>query len=46
MSFNVPMFGASPLRVMYLKVWEKSGYKVEKWVRKVCKSGDYDFRQR
>ncbi|KAK2078228.1 hypothetical protein QBZ16_004097 [Prototheca wickerhamii] len=28
----------------YLKVWEKSSYKVDKWVRKLCKSGDYHFR--
>jgi len=39
MAFNVPMFSASPLRVNYLKVLEKGGFKVEKWVRKVCKNG-------
>lgn len=44
MSFQVPMYSASGLRVQYLKVWEKSSYKVEKWVRKVCKSGDYSIR--
>jgi AP-2 complex subunit mu-1 len=44
MSFQVPMFSASGLRVQYLKVWEKSNYKVDKWVRKVCKSGDYNIR--
>ena len=41
---QVPMFAASGLRVQYLKVWEKSSYKVDKWVRKVCKSGDYMIR--
>lgn len=41
---QVPMFSASGLRVQYLKVWEKSNYKVDKWVRKVCKSGDYSVR--
>lgn len=44
MQFQVPMFGASGLRVSYLKVLERkqgSGYQVEKWVRKMCKSGDY-----
>ena len=41
---QVPMFSASGLRVQYLKVWEKSNYKVDKWVRKVCKSGDYNIR--
>ena len=41
---QVPMFSASGLRVQYLKVWEKSNYRVDKWVRKVCKSGDYNIR--
>ena len=41
---QVPMYSASGLRVQYLKVWEKSNYKVDKWVRKVCKSGDYLVR--
>lgn len=41
---QVPMYSASGLRVQYLKVWEKSGYRVDKWVRKVCKSGDYSIR--
>jgi len=44
MSFQVPMFSSSGLRVQYLKVWEKSSYKVDKWVRKVSKSGDYQIR--
>ena len=43
-NMQVPMYSASGLRVQYLKVWEKSGYKVDKWVRKVCKSGDYNIR--
>lgn len=43
-AMQVPMFSASGLRVQYLKVWEKSNYKVEKWVRKVSKSGDYSTR--
>lgn len=38
------MYSASSVRVQYLKVWEKSSYKVDKWVRKLCKSGDYHFR--
>lgn len=44
LQFQVPMFGASGLRVQYLKVWEKSNYKVDKWVRKLTKSGDYQMR--
>lgn len=44
LSFSVPMFSASGLRVQYLKVWEKSNYKVDKWVRKLCVSGDFSVR--
>lgn len=41
---QIPMHSASGVRVQYLKVWEKSSYKVDKWVRKLCKSGDYHTR--
>lgn len=44
LSFTIPMHSASGVRVQFMKVWEKSGYKVEKWVRKTCKSGDYQIR--
>jgi AP-2 complex subunit mu-1 len=47
MQFTVPMFSASGLRVQYLKILERklgSTYKVERWVRKICKSGDYMTR--
>jgi AP-2 complex subunit mu-1 len=47
MQFQVPMYSASGLRVSYLKILEKkmgSAYKVEKWVRKLCKSGDFLVR--
>ena len=44
LDFQVPMFTASGLRVMYLKVLEKSGYNVHRWVRYLCKSGSYDVR--
>lgn len=44
LSFSVPMFSASGLRVQYLKVWERSNYKVDKWVRKLCVSGDFSVR--
>ena len=29
------MYSASGLRVQYLRVWEKSNSKVDKWIRKV-----------
>lgn len=41
------MFSASGLRVAYLQIVERkmgSGYKVERWVRKMVKSGDYFTR--
>ncbi len=41
---QVPMYSASGLRVLYLKVWEKGDYKVDKWVRKVARSGSYEIR--
>eukprot|EP01025_Chloroclados_australasicus_P016601 TRINITY_DN1836_c0_g1_i1.p2 TRINITY_DN1836_c0_g1~~TRINITY_DN1836_c0_g1_i1.p2 ORF type:complete len:292 (-),score=14.85 TRINITY_DN1836_c0_g1_i1:400-1275(-) len=44
LSFNIPMYSASPMRVIYLKVHEKSNYHVEKWVRKVCTAGTYHCR--
>eukprot|EP00879_Flechtneria_rotunda_P003291 GHRR01003516.1.p1 GENE.GHRR01003516.1~~GHRR01003516.1.p1 ORF type:complete len:424 (+),score=105.05 GHRR01003516.1:317-1588(+) len=47
MNFQVPMFSASGLRVAYLKILERrlgSQYQVEKWVRKLCKSGDFLVR--
>jgi AP-2 complex subunit mu-1 len=43
-TFQIPMHTSSGVRVQYLKVWEKSGYKVDKWVRKMTKSGDYQIR--
>ena len=28
---QVPMYSVSGVRVQYMKVWEKSSYKVDKW---------------
>ena len=44
LSFQIPMWSASGVRVQFMKVWEKTGYKVDKWVRKATKSGDYQIR--
>ncbi len=41
LEFQVPMFTASGLRVRFLRVFEKSGYKPTKWIRYVTKGGDY-----
>ena len=42
--FQVPMFTASGLRVRFLRVYEKSGYKPTKWIRYITKGGDYQHR--
>lgn len=44
MEFNIPMFTSSGLRVRFLRVTEKSGYKPLKWIRYVTKAGDFQFR--
>ena len=44
LSLTLPTFSASGVRVQYLKVWEKSWYTVDKWVRKLTKSGDCQTR--
>jgi AP-2 complex subunit mu-1 len=41
MEFTVPMFTGSGLRVRYLRIQEKSGYKPKKWIRYLSKAGDY-----
>ena len=44
MEFNVPLFTGSGLRVRYLRIQEKSGYKPKKWIRYLSKAGDYAHR--
>eukprot|EP01017_Pseudomicrothorax_dubius_P027424 TRINITY_DN3159_c0_g2_i2.p2 TRINITY_DN3159_c0_g2~~TRINITY_DN3159_c0_g2_i2.p2 ORF type:complete len:257 (+),score=72.98 TRINITY_DN3159_c0_g2_i2:40-771(+) len=44
MEFQVPMFTASGLRVRFLRVHEKSGYKPTKWIRYITKAGEYQHR--
>jgi len=44
MEFQVPMFTASGLRVRFLRVYEKSGYKPTKWIRYITKAGEYQHR--
>ena len=41
---KVPMFTASGLRVRFLRVYEKSGYRPTKWIRYITKGGDYQNR--
>jgi len=44
MEFQVPMFTSSGLRVRFLSVIEKMGYKPTKWIRYVTKAGQYEQR--
>ena len=44
MEFNIPMFTSSGLRVRFLKITEKSGYKPMKWIRYVTKAGEFQYR--
>ncbi|OHS95066.1 Adaptor complexes medium subunit family protein [Tritrichomonas foetus] len=41
--FNISMFSASGLALKYLKVIEKSGYPIEKWLRYATKAGKYEI---
>ncbi|CAD8094722.1 unnamed protein product [Paramecium sonneborni] len=42
--FQIPMFTASGLRVRFLKVMEKSGYRTNKWIKYLTKGGEYQHR--
>jgi AP-2 complex subunit mu-1 len=42
--FTIPMFSASGLVLRYLKVVERTGYKSEKWIRYITKSGKFEVR--
>mmetsp|Transcript_57080 Transcript_57080/g.121295 ORF Transcript_57080/g.121295 Transcript_57080/m.121295 type:complete len:430 (-) Transcript_57080:51-1340(-) len=44
MSFDVPQFTASGLRVRFLKVQEKSNYKPVKWIRYLTRAGSIQHR--
>jgi AP-1 complex subunit mu len=43
-SFEIPTFTVSGLRVQYLKVLEKSSYEATSWVKYRTVNGDYEFR--
>jgi len=44
MTFEVPQFTASGLRVRFLKIQEKSNYKPVKWIRYLTKAGSFQHR--
>lgn len=42
--FQVPMFTASGVHVRFLRVYDKSGYHTQRWVRYIAKAGNYQIR--
>ena len=42
--FSVPMFTSSGVHVRFLRVFDKSGYHTNRWVRYITKSGGYSIR--
>jgi AP-2 complex subunit mu-1 len=42
--FQVPMFTASGVHVRFLRVYDKSGYHTQRWVRYITKAGNYQIR--
>lgn len=44
LTFNIPMYTVSGVKVSFLKIIEKSGYKPYKWIRYLTKSGEYTHR--
>ncbi|CAB9522503.1 AP-2 complex subunit mu [Seminavis robusta] len=42
--FQVPMFTASGVHVRFLRVYDKSGYHTNRWVRYITKAGNYQIR--
>lgn len=43
-SFNVSMFTSSGVYVRYLRVYDKSGYHANRWVRYITRAGQYQIR--
>jgi AP-2 complex subunit mu-1 len=44
LEFTIPMFTASGLRIRFLRISEKSGYKPSKLHKTMTKAGDYQHR--
>ena len=44
LNFNISMHTVSGVKVSFLKIIEKSGYKPYKWIRYLTKSGEYTHR--
>ena len=44
MDFQIPMHFASGVQVRFLKVYEKSGYTTDRWVKYHTKAGEYQVK--
>ena len=44
MEFQIPMFSASGVEVRFLKVYEKSSYQTQRWIKYLTKSGEFTMR--
>lgn len=44
LTFQIPMFTSSGIQIRFLKVFEKEGYKPNKWIRYMTKSGSFIHR--
>jgi len=44
LDFQIPMYSASGVVVRFLKVYEKSSYQTQRWVRYLSKNGEYQVR--
>ncbi|SBS88450.1 AP-2 complex subunit mu, putative [Plasmodium ovale] len=44
LNFKIPMFTSSGMYIRYLKVFEKSNYKIIKWIKYLTESGIYQYK--
>lgn len=44
LDFSIPMLAVSGVQVRFLKVYEKSSYQTNRWVRYLSKAGEYQVR--
>ena len=42
--FQIPMWSGSGVQVRFLKVYEKSSYQTQRWVKYLTKAGEYQMR--
>jgi AP-2 complex subunit mu-1 len=44
MDFQIPMYSCSGVQVRFLKVYDKSNYQTQRWLRYLSTAGDYQVR--